>query len=564
MSESLMTAYIDLKVDKTSITSAMSGIGPEVAAAGKKIEQNFTNAGKKIEQNFTKITRNFKTISNAAVMMGMQVEFALKMVAAPMAAMAVKSIHSALKDTSDSTAKLRWEWNQYLISIRNSQVQIGQWAMQSKVYGKSLIDWVGVFADKLKKVTANDVQKFINALKTITTMIGVVRFGTILLKLSDGTLTILEKLIASNVASNLGGGALGTIGGGAAGSASTRIIMSRAAAREAGIPLMGTAGRVGVVIPPTPAASAPFWNLTFGTVTASLVALASTLLAVTTAAKAVNGTLDENTTKWGTLLEGLTGLFDGLVWVYTASLAKLGGDIGVLINQLIVGGKSIFSNKPNPELLTADQRMDAANPWKITPLDKPKDKGLLFDPEFWQDFYDKGMERGDFHQSGITAEEKYAWEDKRKEALAESREKLAKEFNDIIEKENDFKEIMKGFKAQIKELKLDQFQSARQLSVKIRDAKMEMNKPLGYTGSYVGGGEEFNKFAQSVQNDHIKRKEAIDEKIADLLVQDVATNGQTVEAIKKLTEEMRNYNIRNNLNLNNQNPEFGMGAFSEP
>lgn len=159
------SAYISIEADDSKFRSQIGNIKSQIAGAGGLKSGALSNS----------FNREFTFISRAAVQMGRQVSSVLKTITAPVIGALAKTVHSLFTSQSTAGIQAQNKWFELNKVIRSNMVRIGEYVMQSKIFGKTMYEWVEKFSDKLKGIGQKDIQKLINLLEKLAIAFGLLK-----------------------------------------------------------------------------------------------------------------------------------------------------------------------------------------------------------------------------------------------------------------------------------------------------------------------------------------------------------------------------------------------------
>lgn len=203
MAETIATAVINIEVNNK-----------EVQKQFNQTRTSLNNNANLISKNFHK---NFQAITSSAISAANRINKVLRAAFVPMVAFAGVAIKKFMGSTMGENAKR--SWNATRQALDESLARIGGMVWQSKIFGKTIEGWVRSLTEFLNKLTSADIRKFVKSLERIAVIMATLKGAAMFAGMVSGIEKLiysLESLKRTNIASNIGGGLLGGVGGGMA------------------------------------------------------------------------------------------------------------------------------------------------------------------------------------------------------------------------------------------------------------------------------------------------------------------------------------------------------------
>ena len=205
MSDPIAVANIEIAVNTDSISQQM-----------QKVRQSVTRNGALLEKN---MLRNFIGITNAAKRMASQVQFALKAFTVPSMLVSGIAVKKLFSSDTEAGRLVKSQFEEVNKSVNEAIIRIGYFITQSKIFGKTMLEWLKAFADLLNKVTQRDVQIFLHMLSKALATIVLISTAIKAINFSQGFLKALNLIGATQTGSGAASGLGALLGGVGAGGA---------------------------------------------------------------------------------------------------------------------------------------------------------------------------------------------------------------------------------------------------------------------------------------------------------------------------------------------------------
>ena len=583
---SAATLYVDVKINSVQIQQELN-----------KTRANLKNQASLISKDFIK---NFNSISNAAVKMGRQVSGVIKAMTAPALAFAGFSVKKLFGSTSLAGREVRSQWEPLKKSIDESMVKIGYYITKSKIFGKTMWEWIEKFGNILRRVTQEDVQKFVKLLSGALTTLLAIKSTVMAIKFTQGTLKALEAIGAIGGGSSLSG--LGA-GVGAAGALSSKEISTRIASAKYAKSISSPyaiwaeqlaaqatgAGGAGVAVKTGMAALA-------GVVTAAIAAIFGELAGIGVIINAYNGKIKQNETatesalnglKTGgsLLLQGLAGAWKVIEGVISAAAtmvaygmpSKFGTpemekEVSKAYNspfQSWYDLKPIMTKKQSQEAIKANYEENTGRPFAERYSEQDYLDNKKKNEEEIAKMYYSLADAGSAYAAGVTQFQKAMFRiyGNGMEAVASAEgvlDKYGKKLEEMKNKNDEEKKVMEEsikfnrdrFRKE-KEIYRDFTKSISELQKEtgkgILELFKDMQEPMGFGGEYMSGTEGV-KFAQKVQNDWVKREADFKKKMVDIQDKQLQATNDIVDRLDEAVKELKQQNYYFEEDLKSDNP----------
>ena len=219
---------IEFVVRSGQVQAAFNKMRSDLERQSGQIQTAVNSSLNKVnQQSFQGLAKNaqasFSKISYSAIRMGKQVEQALRMAVVPAAAALTAAFTKFYKSNTESADKFRSKFNPVKKSFDEAVIRIGSMIANSKIFGKTLVEWTKTGANALNKLNSGDIQRFINLITSGLKLMMGLKLAIIGLRFAVGfekTLRALSSLSLFKGLSNIGniGQAVSPIVGNALGS----------------------------------------------------------------------------------------------------------------------------------------------------------------------------------------------------------------------------------------------------------------------------------------------------------------------------------------------------------
>jgi hypothetical protein len=203
------SAYIAIEMDDTKLRQGIAGIKQKLND-GMKIQDG------KLHRQFVK---EFNQVANTAKQIGAMINRSLAVISVPATAALGKAFSSFLNSGSKAAKEYNNEWKSVQNTISASMTNIGSYVAQSKIFGKTLIDWLKTFSNVLKKVNQDDVQNLVKLLQAAAVAMVAIKTASTGIDIAKMVVKFSGTQATSSAIGSGAGSLIGSTIGGVAGGA---------------------------------------------------------------------------------------------------------------------------------------------------------------------------------------------------------------------------------------------------------------------------------------------------------------------------------------------------------
>jgi len=536
MAEPIAKFYIEGFVDIKGVERQMDKVNRVVSNSGGLIQKN--------------MLRNFNAVANGAKRMATQISFALKAFSVPALAASTLSVKKLFGSDTRAGGIIRGQFEGVKKSIDEAVVRIGWYITQSKIFGKTMLEWVTKFSEMLNRVTQRDVQAFITNLSRALKLIMEIALFVKSISFAQGFLKALEglqRLGLGGAAGSAIGGAAGAAAGGAAGVAGGKaIVQYRDAMKMSKAQLAAAEADLF-----TPVATATVVTASIGS---KLLGLSKLLLKWTGILTVILAAFDF----LAGVISQITGydIKDGLDLImktfalignFFESLSDTIGSLGRQIVNLFHFGKG-WSARFGKEFERLGIKYN--DTWGTAlETESPETKALKS-----KEAMDKILDDATKGFEAIAKAQEKAGENAQT-AFETAADQIMSDLQDRL----DISKITKKVEEDRIKLEKELVDTNKSTATKIQDQKDNLEKErLGYSGQFVGG-TELIKFQQKFQNDWSQKLLETNKNIAEINQEGNAKVDETNRVLKTLNDKFDKFFKYVNEGLNPADLAEGLG-----
>uniref|UniRef100_A0A6M3KXV1 Tail tape measure protein n=1 Tax=viral metagenome TaxID=1070528 RepID=A0A6M3KXV1_9ZZZZ len=198
MSEVVARGIIEIDVDSSKAQRDMNNLKNVAHVQSRLISKEFV--------------RGFYIMAESATKMASQVSAAMKLITIPAIGFGTLAVKKTLSAWTETAIEARIKFNELKASINDSMVRIGGYITQSKVFGRTMFEWMDAFSKLLQHVTQDQIQRMVNLISKFVVTLGALKGALMALQFSAGFVRSLYLLQGVGLSGGTGG-ALQAAGG---------------------------------------------------------------------------------------------------------------------------------------------------------------------------------------------------------------------------------------------------------------------------------------------------------------------------------------------------------------